>query len=154
MQKLTFRRVILTLFRHIEKEKIFYVDDKNRNDLWNRLSYLVIKDSLKYRWHNKWNKSLVDGIKNQGYKSPEEFEKFIIKNTPTQKEKVIILKVIKFMMKRSLLTIKLRIYKKRFNNSEIKWIVLKTFILAFIVLFVLRYIKYGIAWSIKTLKQN
>ena len=70
-----------TLFRHIEKEKIFYVDDKNRNDLWNRLSYLVIKDSLKYRWHNKWNKSLVDGIKNQGYKSPEEFEKFIIKNT-------------------------------------------------------------------------
>jgi hypothetical protein len=143
-----------TLFRHIEKEKIFYVDDKNRNDLWNRLSYLVIKDSLKYRWHNKWNKSLVDGIKNQGYKSLKNLKNLLLKILLLKKKKVIILKVIKFMMKRSLLTIKLRIYKKRFNNSEIKWIVLKTFILAFIVLFVLRYIKYGIAWSIKTLKQN
>ena len=115
----------------------------------------MIKDSLKYRWHNKWNKSLVDGIKNQGYKSPEEFEKFIIKNTPTQKEKSDYLKGHKIYDETELIDNKIKnLQKERFNNSEIKWIVLKTFILAFIVLFVLRYIKYGIAWSIKTLKQN
>ena len=98
---------------------------------------------------------MVDGIKNQGYKSPEEFEKFIIKNTPTQKEKSDYLKGHKIYDETELIDNKIKnLQKERFNNSEIKWIVLKTFILAFIVLFVLRYIKYGIAWSIKTLKQN
>lgn len=144
-----------TLFRHIEKEKIFYIDEKNRNDLWGRLSYLVIKDSLKYRWYNKWNKSLVDGIKNQGYKTPEEFEKFIIKNTPTQKEESDYLKGHKIYDETVIIDNEIKnLQKDRFNNSEIKWIVLKTFIIVFIVLFVLRYIKYGITWSIKTLKQN
>lgn len=144
-----------SLIAGLEKRDFFSIDDNLRIEWWNRLNYLIKVDSIKYRWKNNWDKKLVDGIKKRGYKTPEELKKFIIKNTPTLQEKSDYFKGHKIYDETDIIDNEIKnLQKEKFNDSEIKWIVLKIFIIAFIVLFVLRYIKYGITWSIKTLKQN
>ncbi|WP_290861612.1 hypothetical protein, partial [Flavobacterium sp.] len=49
-------------------------------ELWITLNRIVKADSVKYKWENKWEKTLVSFNKKMGYKSPEEFTNFIKSN--------------------------------------------------------------------------
>lgn len=128
---------------------------KLRNEMWNYLEKLSKSDSLKIKWQNSLNKDLVAFDIELGFDTPEKFQSFIVDNIISQDDIEKNQKSIKVDSEINML------YKKIEDNSkkiidvtnQLKGSYCAFFISA-IIFFLLRYIFYGINWSIKTLKQS
>lgn len=120
-------------------------------ELWNTLNRIVKADSVKYKWENKWEKTLVSFNKKMGYKSPEEFTNFIKSNVISSSDIALIEKSKK----------EVRFLKSQEKDKNSDFIELKeqlrisiiALLISFFTLFILRYLIYGTKWSLKVLKE-
>ena len=127
-------------------------DSETNTELWNILERIVKADSVKYKWKNKWEKTLVNFNIKMGYKSPEEFTKFIKSNLISSSDLELIeknKKEIKFLKSQQL--------EKQNDFIEINEqfrISLFVLLISFFILFIIRYLVYGTKWSLKVLKES
>ncbi|UPQ79457.1 hypothetical protein M0M57_01145 [Flavobacterium azooxidireducens] len=127
-------------------------DSETNTELWNILERIVKADSVKYKWKNKWEKTLVNFNIKMGYKSPEEFTKFIKSNVINSSDLELIeknKKEIKFLKSEQL--------EKQNNFIEINEqfrISLFVLLISFFILFIVRYLIYGTKWSLKVLNES
>ena len=116
-------------------------DSETNTELWNILERIVKADSVNYKWKNKWEKTLVNFNIKMGYKSPEEFTKFIKSNVINSSD----LKLIE-NSKRDIILLKsqqLEKYNKFIELKEQFRISLFVFFISFFIFFILRYLIYG-----------
>jgi hypothetical protein len=123
--------------------------------MWNRLDFLALNDSIKYKWNYVWDKEIVAFNKEIGFSNPDDFQSFIDKNRLT---KVDSLNYDSFLAINSEITI-LDKNKMEHESETLSYIErtdfgLKVLVICFIFLFVFRYIFYSLKWSLKILKQN
>jgi hypothetical protein len=123
------------------------------HETWDKLILMSQYDSVKHYWDKRWNKKFVLFLKSLGHNTPLEFQDFIDKNTITvdewQSQQFFTSKQneIQVMvddlneMKRALILPSVR------NKLMLNWT-----LGAFIILFVLRYMWYGLTWSLKTIR--
>lgn len=127
--------------------------DRTNSELWNAFYRIVEVDSVKHKWKKKWTTSLfVNFITKMGYKTPEEFTKFIKTNIINSSDIDLIeknKKDVKFLKSQQL---------KKYNNFiELKEqfrISLFVLMISFFIFFILRYLIYGTKWSMKILKES
>lgn len=127
-------------------------DSETNKKLWNILERIVKADSVNYNWKNKWEKTLVNFNIKMGYKSPEEFTKFIKSNVINSSDLELIEK-----NKKEIKFLKAQQLEKQNNFIEInEQFRLSLFVLlsSFFFLFILRYLVYGTKWSLKVLKES
>lgn len=138
-------------FNHFPNKKNF--DDANAL-LWKRLSSLARHDSIGYLWKHTWEPELRLFNAMMGYSTPEAFQHFIKSNMFSLQEWAD--------YKRSLvLQEEIRVRNQentqrylRILTPESQWRTAGlAFLLAVGTLFVLRYLWYGIRWSIRVLRQ-
>jgi len=121
---------------------------------WQRLDAIAQRDSISYRWDNSWSEEFKMIFKESGFQNKQELEVFIAENRITEKEKY---DAVKAGEKRAYI-IKLKheivdIIKSRFSFEEQISKTSYIFILSIICVFCLRYLVYGLKWSIQVLNQ-
>ena len=114
-----------------------------RDALWRSLATDVENDSINYKWMSNKKPKFITFVKNTGIANAEGFKKFLLDNTISKTE----------IKKQEAQVDKLHYEKAQIlSPEEINELLLKIFVISIIVLFLLRYIFYGIVWSVKTLK--
>jgi hypothetical protein len=141
--------------KYASKFDISINGDYTNAKLWNRLYEIAKSDSMKFIWENSWPKELITFIKELGFETPEIFQSFILNNMLNSKDLEKDREAQKINLETELLETKIdESYNKIVipeNQIRTAWV---SFIIAIIVLFFLRYVFFGIKWSIKTLKQS
>ena len=120
---------------------------------WQRLDEISKRDSLSYKWDNSEEVRIV--FKDIGFQNKQDLEVFIANNRMTEKE---ILEAAKAADKRANI-IKIRqdiidTSKSKFSFKEKVSCMSYTVILSIICVFCLRYLFYGLKWSIQVLNQK
>ncbi len=132
----------------------YEVYNVNRVDvLWNRFLEISDNDSIEIKWKGKWK---VDDItlffEKIGFSRPDSLNNFIKRYSYSKSESSAKQKV-------ENINNDIKILKKDFNSISILSpqmqidFLKKSLLVLFIILFMLRYIYYGIKWSLKTLKE-
>lgn len=116
-------------------------------ELWNRFKDLVKKDSLENKW-NSWDTAHKNPFLTYHINSAHELETFINKNIPN-----LSLQNYNDSVLRSFGRIKSKQEEQVFTQEEKSHYSLIAFLIAFSLLIGLRYLIYGIKWSLKTLKK-
>ena len=130
-------------------------DFKDYSALWKLLEDYHKADSMIYTWNNVWEKGLKKEIEKIGFKSGEQFDKFIFSNTPNQEETDNESNAQKLRDEVRKLESQINSWKyhilerKEQNDFAIKILLVLT-----AISFPLRYLFLSIRWSIKTLKQK
>lgn len=122
------------------------------SELWNVLYRIAKADSIKHRWENKWERSLINFNEKMGYKNPEEFTNFIKSNIIYSSDISLIEKIEKETM--FLKSQQIEKYNDFIELREQFRISFLVFLISFFILFVLRYLIYGTKWSLKVLKES
>lgn len=122
--------------------------------LWPIMQKIAENDSTKYRWDYKWEKDLTEFHKTIGFTNPKVLQDFILKNSLSLKDSIELKKVYKIQQEISLINKhKQEIKNKIFTVKQIEELIIKSAYILFCILFILRYLFYGIKWSFKTLKK-
>lgn len=123
--------------------------------LWKRLYDLSVKDSIKAKFEKVWTVEIKDLLRELNLESPEKLKAFIDNNRITQIDsnnfskatniysELSSIKSVKIKHQEKILEI-----KKQFRFGT--W----TFMIGLICFFGIRYLYYGIKWSIKILEQK
>lgn len=123
--------------------------------LWQRLDFLALNDSIKYKWQNVWDKELLAFNKEIGFSNPDEFKSFIDKNRITKEDSSNYESSLAINSEIALLTKNKKDYESEIlSYNEQKEFGLKALIICFFILFGFRYLFYSLKWSLKTLKQK
>jgi|GEM_PF-2919141 len=137
------------IFDEVAKEYFNKPKIQFATDFWGSL-YNIYCNKVPISWDKSWSKELIDFFVESGFKTPNDLSNFIKTNTiyttetelkdSTQKQKDIAVEK-----------------KNTINNSMLsvddqKEFALKGLLIFFITLFPLRYLYYGIKWSLSTLK--
>ena len=123
--------------------------------LWQRLDFLALNDSIKYKWQNVWDKELLAFNKEIGFTNPDEFKSFIDKNRITKIDSSNYDSSLAINSEIALLTKNKKDYESEIlSYNEQTEFGLKALIICFIILFGFRYLFYSLKWSLKTLKQK
>lgn len=123
--------------------------------LWQRLDFLALNDSIKYKWQNVWDKELLAFNKEIGFSNPDEFKSFIDKNRITKEDSSNYESSLAINSEIALLTKNKKDYESEIlSYNEQTEFGLKALIICFIILFGFRYLFYSLKWSLKILKQK
>lgn len=133
-------------------------DDNQYNTLvkvWNRIEYLAQQDSIRYRWQNIWGKDLVIFHKDIGFQNPEEFKAFIDYNRISPKN----ISDFKIANEKKTIISDLNKQIKETTTSKLSYdeqldFTTNAILLLCLLIFVFRYLYYGVKWSLKTLNQK
>jgi hypothetical protein len=154
-----YRLITKKQFEFTEKYKSrfdFYTkQDYSNVKIWDKLYDIAKSDSIKYKWETTWDKELVTFIKELGFHTPESFKTFILSNNLSKDD-------IKRNQEATKINLEINILLN--NRSGISNTIVSTnnqlkisvfaFLISLIILFIFRYIFYGVTWSIRTLKQS
>ena len=147
----------------IRNQKRFYDESVKNNwhtrdwdylNLWNKLQTLKKSDSINYQWKNLYGEEFQEIVKNQfGIQNGKDFENFIGNNSLTKKDNRSQIEIITInsTLKKINDQIKIRQKKVFQKNEKMEFAFMCLFILG-TILFPVRYLLYGIIWSLKTLK--
>jgi RNAse (barnase) inhibitor barstar len=123
--------------------------------LWPILQKIAENDSTEYRWNNKWEKSLIDFHKSIGFKNGKDLQFFILNNSITSKDSIQINKSNEIQKEITELSKqKIELKNRIFQDSEKEKFIIGISAILFGILFVLRYLFYGVKWSIKQLNDK
>jgi hypothetical protein len=162
----SFKEMNILLFAHNEKlnnqnrlfrkyNDITRFDGNTSKKFWQRLDEIAQRDSISHKWDNIWSEELRIFFKNNGFQNKQELEVFIAKNRITEKEKS---DAVKAGEKRAYINdLKEEIIvttKSRFSFEEQISKTSYILILSIICVFSLRYLVYGLKWSLKVLNQR
>ena len=143
------------LFYDKFKAKFTDAKEDSKEKVWNRLNDLAVKDSIKFKWEHSWEKEVVAFNREQGFNTPEEFKEFIEANRINTSEIENYTKSINLNQEISTLNSeKNEAENKVLLFSEQIDFAIKSLLLFAVIFFGLRFLFYGIKWSIKTLKQK
>lgn len=126
----------------------------NNDKVWKRLSDLSEKDSIRFKCKS-WDRELISFVQESGFETPEAFKNFIDAN-------IIISDDIKRNNEASNMKAEIKSLNKEKEYAQSKifsfekqfQFALIAFIVSLSLLFIMRYIFYGIKWFIKTLNQK
>lgn len=140
---------------YFEKFTSKFGSDLYKNEeLWNRLSYLAEKDSIKHKW-NIWAKELIDFNKELDFDTPQKFKEFIDAIRINSKDSANYTESLK--VNREIGALKERKkeieIKKLSSKEQLRFGVASTIVLL-IILIPARHLFYAVRWSIKVLKQK
>jgi hypothetical protein len=123
--------------------------------VWGRLEYLAKKDSIKHKIEKEWTSEMTNFIFSLGFSTPLKFKKFIEDNSENSNDinqykesKRIQIEVKNLEIEKLNLSKEIIIKKDQINIIKYTFIVLVGFF------FILRYLFYGVKWSVKILNQN
>jgi len=123
--------------------------------LWPILQRIAENDSTEHRWNNKWEKSLIDFHKSIGFKKGKDLQIFILNNSITSKDSIQLNKSNEIQKEITELSKqKIELKNRIFQYSEKRNFIIGISAILFGILFVLRYLFYGIKWSIKELNDK
>lgn len=129
--------------------------DEQADHFWKILTDIHKKDSIVYLWDNSWGTDFKIVIQSTGLKDGYELNQFIIKNSLSREDSILLTKLDTIQKETSYLTKqKTDVENKIINNNEKLEILERIGIVLFGILFILRYLIYGVKWSLKTLKEN
>jgi hypothetical protein len=148
-----------------EKQKLFYYryieitkpdsQYSSHSAFWQQLSAVAKKDSTKLKWKKRWDTDLVDLNKVFGFKSPDDFIKFIQDNTISNSEEQDYRQSKKLIEDIKDLDYAVNYYEQKIFYSKLQIEVgLRTFLAAFILLFIIRHFINALIWSFKAMKQK
>lgn len=120
-----------------------------------KLDRWALHDSLKYRWDKVWSPVVIGFQKKLGFNSPEQLKSFLDSTRITSQDHsndslgaaIIGLSGKDYQGISS-------IQKKRVSYGREMYFFWKLFIVTFLIVFVFRYIVYGIRWSIRILRRS
>ncbi len=158
-KKIIADRLVNQLNQKIEAQNLFrkkvYDANYDTTGMWTKLSHLAQLDSISYYWKNIWTKEAVEFTKNFGYSSPIEFKTFIETNTidsldiKNNNNSISITKEVNALaVERERIESKILTFSQQFNLT------LRLFTILFILLFICRYLVYGIIWSLRIIKKK
>lgn len=155
--------LILPFKNKLDKKQWFYNEFSNQygNDtytmenLWNRLDYLALNDSIIDRWYNSWSKDVIKFNKEIGFSTPEKFQSFI-ENNHLAKAELLNYNLSKDIIKKNVLLTKKKdqINREVLSENEQIEFGFRVLLVMFIILFLIRYFLYAIMWSFQTLKEK
>jgi hypothetical protein len=126
-----------------------------KEKFWNRTDYLEKQDSINYKWKNVWDNNLILFFKNAGFENPDELKAFVKNNRLTEKE------ILNFGIANKSKSIisnlnkdKENAIKNKFSSIEQLDFSIYSILLTSIFIFAIRYLFYGVKWSMKTLKEK
>lgn len=129
--------------------------DYTREKIWEILSDFSQKDSIKFRWTTIWSDRWTPFFKKAGFDTPEKLKKYVETNSINSTDnsnKQLATKNIQEV--NSLTNQKAELQSKVLSfNKQIDFGI-KSLIVFAILLFALRYLYYGIKWSVRTLNQK
>jgi hypothetical protein len=154
------------LYSKIKQRNWFYNQLNNRanlykskyntpSKLWKRFDELALSDSLLIRYETKWTPSTKIMFAEMGFNIPDQLQKFIVTNRINStdnlknKEAENIKKEV-VIQKMQVETYHSKILSSEGQNQYLLW----SMFISFLALFILRYIYYGIKWSINILKEK
>ena len=123
---------------------------ESSQDFWNNLYTLERADSISILWNKQWVKPLTDFFTENGFKNSNELSNFIKTNTIYTTE--IKLKDSTQQQKDVAVQKKNTINNSMLSVDDQKEFAFKGLLIFFCILFPLRYLYYGIKWSLSTLK--
>jgi len=147
----------------LDKQEWFYkqftnnISDyyKSYKEFWERLDYLALKDSIKFKWEKVWEKDIVSFNKEMGFPNPEALHAFIENNRINKIDSSNYDSSLAINSEVDLLSkSKKDNERKILSYNDQTAFGIKALIICFIILFGLRYLLYSIKWSLKTLKQK
>ena len=128
---------------------------KSKEELFIRLDELLKKDSIKIKWEKVWDKDLINLHISLGFPNSESFINFLSQNIITDNDRAfknesdsLKIKIEGSKLKINIFNSKKLTFADRINFS------LMIFLCVIFFLFLLRYIFYGIQWSLKILKDD
>lgn len=142
-------------FFNESKKRDFNGGYKNYSTLWNRLEEIHKTDSVVYKWNNVWEKEMKKVIGEIGFKTGEEFDKFISDNLPNKDDVSNQSNVEK--LRKEINKLESQKYRNKYQLLERKGqmhFASTVFLVLIAISFPLRYLFLSIRWSIKTLKQK
>lgn len=123
------------------------------DQFWNKIYLYAKNDSIKVMWEHYWQSDLIKFFKENGDTTPEILKNYILSNTIYKNDldnrtKALILKedIDKYPIKRSAIESSILNFDVQIHFTIEVLMVLAT------LLFGIRYIIYGIRWSLKNLK--
>ena len=144
------------LFGEMNKTFKLVNDDKftfNERTVWDTLIARAKRDNLEAYWNNRWKTNFTPLFKKLGYRNCNDFKSFVLSNiietTDRSNKKTSLQKlgiIQNFQEQQE------HIKSRVTSTDEMLHFAAYAMLISLIVLFVLRYIIYGIIWSIKTLK--
>lgn len=141
--------------KYISKFDLPRNKDYNNAKVWNRLYEIAKSDSVRYKWEKTWDKELIAFNKELGFDTPQSFQNFILTNIIYTKDIEQNKAAEKINSEVDILQNKMSETYKKIVSTESQ---LRTaglaFIISVVILFLFRYLFYGIKWSIRTLKQS
>lgn len=154
-----------TINQKNKKQKWFFESAASRFDLskseykdiealWPILERIATNDSIQYYWNERWDLSLKEFHKSIGFDNWNELNSFIKDNSFNSEDEQILQKSLKLKEEIGILNRRKENIKNQILSDKQKDdIIRKTGISLFAILFLLRYLVYGVRWSIKTLKE-
>jgi hypothetical protein len=128
---------------------------KKANDkIWFKFKFWLENDSIIYNWDNVWDKEFISFLNSIGFKKGTDFQYFIQHNVNNRIDSLNNINAKKLSLTIGRLRIKENTYRKKLFSSKDQWhISVRVFMISLIFLFGLRYIFFGIKWSISTLQR-
>ena len=120
---------------------------------WARLEYLHKQDSISFKYNNVWNKVVIDHLKNMGFTNASQLNEFIGANSITEIDN-------KTETKSKQLKDKIFNLREKYRNKKEEILhfddqmdfALIILLFGGILAFPIRFLIYGVRWSINTLK--
>jgi peptidoglycan hydrolase CwlO-like protein len=148
----------------LSKQKWYYNENEKRNsigrynsysELWKRLENIQKSDSIVFKWNYVWNTDLIRIIKEIGFETSMDFDKFIFDNTLNSNELKILEKIENKKTEITNINNKNRNKENKIMNinDQINFALL-FLVITGIIAFPMRYLFYSIKWSIRTIKQK
>jgi hypothetical protein len=127
----------------------------NYESLWRRLEEISMHDSLIYKYNYAWSKTATDVFKHIGFNTPEKLNSFIQRNSISSKDSMDYNDSNRALNRNNLINNQISYQSDlKFISQKQAIFSLYCFLIAFTILFVLRWILYGLKWSIATLKKK
>ncbi|MFP5082175.1 hypothetical protein [Pedobacter sp. JCM 36344] len=134
----------------------FNVDNNyTQEKAWNQLLKVAKSNNTRIKWTTTWVSDLTPFLKKIGFNTPESFQSFILKyeiSSDVTRNKQLAIE-----LKRETSTLnkeKIILQEKILNIDKQINLGIGAFVICFVIIFFMRYIYYGIRWSVKTLKQE
>jgi hypothetical protein len=123
--------------------------------VWNKLYDIAKSDSIEYKWNNKWSVNLIEFNKELGFGTPQSFKSFILSSIITAEdiEKYNRAVDINSQVKSVHIKTQISVNKILSTKDQLRSAGL-ALIIAFMLLFFVRYMVYAIKWSITILKKS
>lgn len=121
---------------------------------WPVVQRMAKNDSTEYRWKNNWSKEIIAFYKKIGFENGKKLQDFILTNAIDSKDKIRLKEVSELQTQiEQLNKAKYDLKNKIYDSKQTKNLMLKSILILFGLLFILRYLIYAILWSISILKE-